>query len=105
MGNKINGQINQLRQVNLTLKLDFDKQDLQDKHLIKLSELLKVNRGCYELRLKENWFTVEGWKHLGDALAVNKGLKRIYLGNNRTMGDDGCIAIASARMFFYLIFF
>jgi Ran GTPase-activating protein (RanGAP) involved in mRNA processing and transport len=57
---------------------------------------LKPNKGCFELKLKQNWFTNEGLKHLGDALAVNKGLKRLYLGNNKQIGDEGCILLASS---------
>ncbi len=52
---------------------------------------MRPNRGCYEIHLKQNWFSSEGLKYLGDALAVNKGLKRLYLGNNIQMGDEGCI--------------
>jgi len=96
MGNKNSNKLEMLKNINFSMKLDLDESGVDDRILKRMADLLKLNRGCFEIHLKENPFSPEGLQALADALAVNKGVKRLYLSSNLQIADLGCVAVASA---------
>lgn len=81
MGSALDKQIKKMNGAE-PCDIDLDNKELKNKHIKKLSEVLKANRTCYALHLKSNWFDEEGVQHLTEALMMNRYLKRLYLGGS-----------------------
>ena len=100
--------ISNIIQGNTLHQLDLSCNELGEKTMAEISQVLKVNSTLKTLTLSLNVIGVEGAKLLATALCHNHTLKHLYIDNNAIM-DDGVIAISecfkiSGRKLTYLIY-
>ena len=84
--------ISNIIQGNTLHQLDLSCNELGDKTIAEISQVLKVNSTLKTLTLSLNVIGVEGAKSLATALCHNHTLEHLYIDNNAIM-DDGVIAI------------
>ena len=85
--------ISNIIQGNTLQKLDLSCNELGDRTVGEISQVLKVNSTLKTLILSLNDIRVEGAKLLATALCHNHTLEHLYIDNNAIM-DDGVIAVS-----------
>ena len=85
--------ISNIIQGNTLQKLDLSCNELGDRTVGEISQVLKVNSTLKTLTLSLNVIGVEGAKSLATALYHNQTLEHLYIDDNAIM-DDGVIAIS-----------